>query len=329
MKTYWGNGILEDIPYFLNCDMEFGIQEINEAPSFDRYTYPNDSIRYDLDDVLVELYDVFRDSLFDDMNRYYLELSTAPIWMQSAGQDTDCVIGSDLFKKWVLEVNNESSYRLMYLVDCQYLIGTIQNLLCAMENAFVNYYKTIAEIPCDSRYMDCNESKVIFTSSSAVIDAISFIETYFTKAYSILDMASKICYELEHLRSEFDTYHKLKCEDILWGNRKHLKIKNTPNTIFEDCELIRNIESIRNETVHNGTWELRPKLFIKIDAGKVIEKFMLFPDMVQGRLAKVKGRRHFFSQNVKVNDVLPKVHLEFQQRLLETVHEIKNIYLRR
>ena len=106
-----------------------------------------------------------------------------------------------------------------------------------------------------------------------------------------------------------------------------MKINEVENTIYENCEFIRNIEAIRNEIVHNGTWELSPKIFIKFKDGMEEERFMLFPDMEQGHLATVKNRKHFFSSNIKVNDILPKIHKEFKMRILETISQIKQIYV--
>ena len=53
---------------------------------------------------------------------------------------------------------------------------------------------------------------------------------------------------------------------------------------------------------------------------------MLFPDMDQGHLATVKNRKHFFFSNVKINDILPKLHLEFKVRLLNTLNKIRYVY---
>ena len=80
----------------------------------------------------VKLYDVLRDLYFDDVDRYYEELAILPIWVQEAGQNSDCVIDVDLFCELI---NAEESrkipnlYKHLYLVDCQFLVGTIQNLL--------------------------------------------------------------------------------------------------------------------------------------------------------------------------------------------------------
>ena len=50
-----------------------------------------------------------------------------------------------------------------------------------------------------------------------------------------------------------------------------------------------------------------------------MEKYMLFPDIRQNHLATVKNRRHFFSDDLKVNDIFPKLHAELCGRILNTV----------
>ena len=122
----------------------------------------------------------------------------------------------------------------------------------------------------------------IYEISQSSTRASAMIETYFTKAYSILDIVCKICYEIQFKQEDFSTYRKAKSADVLWGNRKKLLVNGTSNTLFEKCELISNIEALRNELVHNGTWELSPKKYIRFENGEVQEQFMFFPDMTQG-----------------------------------------------
>lgn len=301
---------------------EFQIQEI-DSDSLNRYIYPGDTINYALDSELVKLYDVLRDLYFDDVDKYYKEVNILPLWIQEAGQNSDSAIDVDLFSELI---NDDESrkipnlYKHLYLVDCQFLVGTIQNLLSAMEDAFVRYYMTLAKMRENDAYKrltDPNGTIYIVSGDSRCASAL--LETYFIKAYSILDILCKICYEIQEKQLDFSQYKKIKSADVLWGFRKKLLINGTENTLFEKCDLVSMIESLRNESVHNGTWELNPKIFVRYGEGIVEERFMLFPDMLQGRLAAVKSRKHFFSKGTRVNSVLPCIHAEFKQRLLQTL----------
>lgn len=311
---------MKNISYIVDDDEDFMIQELENTLS-NKYIYPGDSINYTLDGECVCLYDTFRDIIFDDQDEYYGEVYSLPIWVQDAGQNSDCSISADIFEQWIRESKVPNLYKHLYLVDCQFLVGTVQNLLCALEDTFIGYYKIIASFEDDDRYRGdlIDGDGTIMLLSEIATRAASMIETYFTKAYSILDIICKICYEIQFIQEDFDSYKKIKSADILWGARKKLTINNTENTIFEKCELINTIEAIRNEIVHNGTWELNPKIFIRFENGQVQERFMLFPDFKQGHLATVKSRKHFFSSGIKINDILYQIHSEFKRRVLTTV----------
>lgn len=319
MRTFFENGISKDISNSIEDIQMFYIQELSKE-ALDRYIYPGDYMKYDLDGELVLLYDTLRDNFFEDIQKYYIELSNMPIFVQEAGQNSECRLSAELFSEWIQQDKYKklpNFYKHLHLVDCQFLVGTIQNLLCGMEDLFIRYYILISSVDLN---IESFESNVTMVQKSSYVGGISAtLESYFIKAYSILDMLCKIGYELKTSQKEFTTYKKMRSADILWGDRKNLEINNTKGTIFEKCDLISLIESLRNEVVHNGTWELNPKAYIRYENGVPTEKYMLFPDISQGRLATVKGRKHFFGNGIKVNEVLPKIHFEFKIRLLNTI----------
>lgn len=327
MKTFFESGIMKEVPYFINGSGTFYIQELKDA-DFDKYVYSGDSIKYELDTELVSLYDKFRDLFFEDTDAYYRELSSLPIFIQTAGQDPNCDLTAEVFSEWILKdefTSIPNFYRHLYLVDCQFLVGAIQNLLIGMDNSFISYYTQIANIGNHESASVSNE--VMYEMSPSVSCISTQLESYFTKAYSILDMLCKIGYEFQFPERDFPSYRKIKSSEILWGARKKLQINNTPHTLFEKCDLITLIESLRNEVVHNGTWGLNPKVFLRFERGSLIERYMLFPDISQGHLSTVKSRKHFFGNGIKVNEVLPKIHIAYQQRLLNSVKLLNALQL--
>lgn len=70
---------------------------------------------------------------------------------------------------------------------------------------------------------------------------------------------------------------------------------------------------------------VRPKVFLAAADNVTVERYMLFPDFENGHLATAKNRRHFFSEGIKVNDVLVPIHNEFYQRLLATLQYINRV----
>ena len=81
---------------------------------------------------------------FEDTEKYYQELEMLPIWVKDAGQNSECNISADTFNEWTSGSSIPNLYKHLYLVDCQFLVGTVQNLLCSMEDAFIRFYKIIA-----------------------------------------------------------------------------------------------------------------------------------------------------------------------------------------
>lgn len=290
---YYSNGTKYDIDDVLEVTTDFFIKDLGEGHP-DRFIYPRDSIKNELDYELVTLYDKLRDIFFDDIDEYYKELYYMPIFVQDAGQSSDCGLTADLFSKWI----QDTKYRGMpnfnkhlYLVDCQFLVGTIQNLLSGMEDAFVNYFIRISNINT-ANVVDIPNT-TIYEMSQNVNGISAGLENYFIKSYSILDMLCKISFEIQNPQKDFSKYINMRSAKMLWGDKKQLTINGCEGTLFENCDLVRMIESMRNEVVHNGSWELNPKAYTRFEKGEAVERFMLFPDISQGRLAKVKGRNHF------------------------------------
>ena len=332
MIIYTQNGMRSDEGYLTGRDDKFYIQYYPDNP-IDPYMYPGDGIKYDLDADLVELYDSLRDFFFEDTKSFYIWQSLYPFFAMEGGQSSDCPISAEDFAKLIYREpysGYPDFYRYLYLIDCQYLVGTVQNLLEGMEHCFISYFVLLSDIgravPTGVLSEDYDGVQMEMSPISMTIAAL--LESYFTKAYSILDILCKIAYEFENPPSGFEKYMKLKSAEKLWGSRKNLGINHTENTIFEDCDLIRTIESIRNEIVHNGAWELRPRVFMRYQNGALKERFMLFPDIKDGHLTVVKNRKHFFSYETRVNDILPEIHSEFKERLLNTVKVMIQRYQR-
>lgn len=320
MNIYCKNGICYDLK---NPEDLHGFYIIQKE---ENYVHSGDGINYDLDSKLVMLYDKLRDLLFTDNDVYYNEIRSIPAWVIEVGQDSDCSISSEDFGKFIDGIEAEAKstiFRHLYLTDCQFLIGAIQNALTAMDEAFIRYFITLSEengITITERNKKTDGIYCIMSYRSRC--AAAALETYFIKAYSILDILCKLSYELQNTQNDFEAYRKLNSSKILWGDRKRLSINGEKKTLYEKCALTSMIESLRNELVHNGTWELNPKIFCLYEDGVIKEKYMIFPDTNEGRLAAVKNRKHFFSEGIKVNDRLLEMHREFKERLSQTISVI-------
>ncbi len=326
MKIYSQSGCLSNIDQIPDeSNGSFFICEIS-ATAPDRYHYPGDHLKSDLDLELVSLYDTFRDLLFPDIDLYYEQVGKLPNFVQTCGLDSDCSMSATEFEQALQEfLKSSDNARHLYLVDCQFLVGTVQNLLASMHQEFIRYYTLLPECTVIPNRLRSVENKTVAIMSETSLSAAATLESYFTKAYSILDMVTKITYEIESLPTCISTYAKLASRDILWSEQKKLSIHDKVGTIFEKSELVNIVFALRNEAVHNGSWELNPKIFLRIEDHEVVERFMLFPDIKNGYLVKFKNRCHFFSNGTKINEELPNIHLAFQQTVLKTLLEVQQL----
>lgn len=76
---------------------------------------------------------------------------------------------------------------------------------------------------------------------------------------------------------------------------------------------------MRNLIIHDGLLDDMPKVYKVVKKGVAIEKFILFPDMKDGRLLKFNNRRTFFASEDKINLRLSGLVVEFQARQLESL----------
>lgn len=305
--------------FIVSDDESFAIQYDSKTGNI---FYPNDTLVVEVGEELRHLYDIFTDIYFPDLDSYYEILSIMPVDLIEGGHTSDSFISSAQFIERTnkFAVHHENIYRYQYVEDCKYLILTVQNLILSAEYCYIQYYIQITNINFSNKRL----GDLCFHSSYMSAQLLFFIETFFTKLYSILDLIVKIIYELEFPTCSFSSITKLKSAKKLWGDRKTLSINQKEGTIFENCNIIKMIESLRNEAVHNGTWEGISKVYVKFNRGKIVERYMLFPDFEEGRLSTVKNRRHFFSTDAKVNDLLIIIHDEFYKRLLSTLQYINS-----
>jgi hypothetical protein len=124
----------------------------------------------------------------------------------------------------------------------------------------------------------------------------------FIRMHSLLDYLTKLFYEIEHLAADFKVYPKLTSSKILFGDRKKLLANGALGTLFEECGLIDEIE-----------------LYMDSRDGKIVEKFLLMPDQIEGHLPKYKNRKLWYSGEDKINLRLPALVLEFRSRLITTL----------
>lgn len=285
------------------------------------YWFNGDGILYDLDSHCVSLYDKFLHKIFDDIDEYYRELDLLPRWVVEAGMNSDLSIQKDTFAERINQNNIKDINKHLYLSDCQSLISSLQNALINMNWSFVHYYIYLSEI----EPFQIEEDGVFFLQSQEVCLVYSMLNNFIIYAYSCFDLLTKIAYEFENIVIDFEKYPKLKSLDRLYGDKKFLKNINFESTIFEISSVSNIIMNLRNELIHNGSWEQHQKIFYEIKNRKIIEKFIFFPDTENGILKTYKNRKRFFGLAQKINYELPKIYSNILHRIQNTLVKI-NLY---
>lgn len=335
---YQNNGLMvEDESEISAC---FFIQENMKCNLFDsRYWYEGDSVNYELDNACVNLYDVFENKILRNIVDQEDYIYCMPQGIIRGGLDSDCNISKECFQRYFEEelVNlfpkelrtseietiykkiDEYKYMHAYLADCHALINTVQELLQTCSSNFVYFYKLLCLHEAKTDF--CDDYYAVSVESRMAISAASNI---FITLYSIFDVITKIAYELENIRESKGVYPKLASKKILYGDAKKLKTIDINGTIFEKSKNVSIIENLRNELVHNATWEMNSKVFVKVEAGKVIEKCIYMPDFSEeGYLITYKNRKRFFSDGVKLNEQLPNIYFEILHRILNTIEKLR------
>lgn len=313
-------------------------EDLERSSEYSRYYYPGDDIQYLLDALCVNLYDAFQDAIFPSRDEFYAYYDIQPQWISRAGLDSDFDMSKDDAARCfatsiparmaelgvkddkLLEAYQEieaRKFRYAYTADCQSLVNTLQELIMGCHSSFVGFYKhlcSLHSIPeMEGVYYEVSaESRMVF----------SFLYSFIIQSYSMFDILTKIAYEFEHLKKCESTYAKLAASNILYGARTGLRI-DPVGTVFEKCRTTSIIENLRNELVHNATWEMNSKIYIMTEAGQIIERHILMPDFTaENTLMTFKSRKRFFAQGKKVNNELPELYFDVMRRVHTTLEKL-------
>lgn len=279
-----------------------------------------DDLAHDVEDVCLGIHSELPRAVFGDRGIHDRLLPVMPQLVCLAGMNSESQMSCKVFEL-VLAKMSEVPYlnHFLYLNDVARLVSAIQ--LCDVEigRLLGEFYRNLnlenhwppPGVPL--------EDGVRWTSSATVTTLIGTMNFIFIRMHSLLDYMTKLFHEIFHLKSDFSTYPRLASSGVIFGDRKKLPVNGTPGTLFEPCGLVDEIELVRNMVIHDGFLDDVPKLYIVGHDGKVVEKFLLMPDRVDGYLPKYKNRSLWYSGEDKINLRLPTLVLEFRSRLIATL----------
>jgi hypothetical protein len=260
--------------------------------------------------------------VFGSLEVYHQNLPFTSIWLSQAGIDSDIKISKEDFEK--LAVNaDEMTIRFLYYYDVIALIGALQNAVQEVKHLVGDFYRELNENSFMLAPEPFEPTMTVFASGLLVTRIFSIVNHIFISLYSQLDFIAKICYEIENMDDQYNSFKKLRSSKILFGDRKNLSLNGLQNSLFELSENIKIIESLRNEIVHNSSFENIPKVFQNFSDGKMVEKFIYLPDFDNGIIKSSKSRKRFFDGEIKLNEILPELVFDFWKRMNVTLNALR------
>ncbi|MDE7547468.1 hypothetical protein PY793_05640 [Acetobacter fabarum] len=286
------------------------------------WTINNNKINDEINDEIISLYYLFQDCIMKDID-YNTICKKIPPFVSDSGLNSESPVSKNMLE---LIINNFKNipeiYRFLYLYDCDFLIQSLLTCHIEVKNICGEFYHLLNSGPF---FDNCNHiDSVRFTCSADITKLMSYVNFIFIRLYSILDYVVKICFELDNIPNDFSKYNKMYSKNKLFGEKKRLSINNRKDTLFEDCDFIKTIETIRNHIIHDGIIDIRPKGYERYVSGVIVERFILFPDIKNGRFENYVNRKLFYGNEDKINLRLPSIIDEFNSRLLNTIKIVIN-----
>lgn len=310
---YNTNGIISDTP----SNSSFWIQELGG-----QFSLKEGNNSTELNFALIALHYKIADLLLGDRNELMTKiLPLKPIWIGEAGIDTESGISKQFFEKLLTKNNDEETHKLLYYYDVGNLIDSLVNLIFESKHIFCEFYRLL-NIKDFSIGEPFNPDSVMMGSGGITTNIFSTINHIFINLASQLDFITKIAIEVENIPIDFKTYPKMKSKNILYGDAKRIKTIDLVDTLFEETDNARLIISLRNEIIHNSALQKHSKVYQAYKDGKLIEKFIHIPDSTSGNIDSYKNRNRFFSQGIKLNEILPELIIDFWRKMQITVTKI-------
>jgi hypothetical protein len=278
-------------------------------------------ISYDVENVCVRLHEALRRAIIEDAS-YSQLLPVLPPLVYLSGLNSESNLSKVDFEKLVrLTADFPEINRFLFLYDAQKLVGSIQECLKELIQMVGEFYRTLNTEALFFPPIQQDDG-IRYNTSPTVTKLFALLTFAFVRMHSLLDYTVKLAVELESLPQDFTKYPKMRSANEQFGSRKRVSFNKLAGTLFEECEFVTLIETLRNHLIHDGLLDDMPKAYERIENGTAVEKFLLFPDMTEGRFDRFGNRNLFFSKEDKINERLPEILSEFQARLKATLENI-------
>ncbi|MGO7968141.1 hypothetical protein ACC720_32455 [Rhizobium ruizarguesonis] len=276
---------------------------------------------YEIEDCCVRLHEAFKQAIMMGVD-YSALVYMLPSFVSVAGHNSEAPVTRELFERFLAgTVDFPEINRFLYLYDCQHLVASIQECTKEVEQILGEFYLALNTENFFYPTLK-HDDGTRYSTSPITTKLFAFLGFIFIRMHSLLDYTVKVAFEAEHLQQDFARYPKFSSSNLQYGDRKRVAFNGETGTLFENCEFMTSVETLRNHLIHDGLLDEIPKAYEEINDGIVVEKFLLFPDMTDGRFDRFKNRNLFFSREDKINLRLPEFVAECQARQVVTLERI-------
>ncbi|MGV2495827.1 hypothetical protein [Pelagerythrobacter aerophilus] len=279
---------------------------------------------YDVEAECVRLHDDLAASIFGSLAYYHSLLPQAPQFLSESGLNSESALTRDQFGQVLIQCAAQPELnRFLYLYDVRSLVAAVQECTKEVSQLTGEFYRILNLEPFFTPGVVVPDG-VRWSTSPTVTTLNSTLGFLFIRMHSLLDYIAKLAREIDELRSDFKSYPRLASANFLFGHRKKLKIGALPDSLFEPCEDVTEVELVRNLLIHDGLLDDMPKAYEVIENGVAVERFILFPDRRDGKLERFKNRHRFYGGEDKINLRLAGLVKRFQQREIVTLAALRD-----
>ncbi len=243
----------------------------------------------------------------------------------SAGLGASTTISANDFRRFTEGAShNPIILAALYTQSFDALTSAIQSGFINLERLLCDFYRKLCtdpqHLPSSEILIDhFGPNDTIERHGEYASELMSVLSSIYIQMASILDYLAKIDHELSSPKEEFSTFCRMKSRRITFETGGY-KEPFYENTIFSQEKLVNEIMSIRNLVIHNAMIDSRPRYYVRFSEGEVAERYMLFPDLNEhGRLASIKDRELFYSNNDKINLRLPDLVIDFEEGCISLI----------
>ncbi|UWP88433.1 hypothetical protein [Aliiroseovarius crassostreae] len=249
-----------------------------------------------------------------------------PDWVHMAGIEPESRVTKQQFEKLLSSSKPDPIlHKFVYLQDVQGLLTNLQRTSAQICQVVGEFYGILND--CEPYVYQRKEKTGLRSSASAETALLhAHLETVFVRMRSLLDYSVKLALEVERVERDYSKMLKLRGASKQYGDKKLLKMDNTKGTLFQKDELICQVSSIRDRIVHDGHLDISARIYESFKRHRLVERFVLIPDMSEGRFEVYKNRTNFYGRDTKINLTLPETFDEFYRRLFKTVGLIHDRY---